>query len=429
MGNTMSIDPAHVRIYHNIIKIQNPRTRVQMIQTCLSGIEFVQSAKRAGLYSYLLEYVSSVQAGHHPKPLPGEGQSEQPAVQIIQPIRSQYTQDLPRAMAPPPQIQMQITTYKDKKDGPSWTQITQSKQQKALTYFASCLEVLEIQEEVELTEETLKKAYKRISKRAHPDKGGNEEHFAAITRAYEYLFDILRRMQGGRERAPGVVEAPQVLDGTRKEDAKAWQHVEPVRLNPKNLDMNAFNKMFESTHIPDPDADGYGDWLKDPSGSANTSRFNGKYNRDVFNSVFADEARKQGQDTVSNRNTALTLHPDQMALLPTMGVEIGRDRPETYTAAPNSKQQFTDLRAAYTTDSTFSGKVANVVVEERKLDTYRAQRESAPVPLTGQDMSMLQSSEMEMKRREEMRQRRKAEQDSMENRYFERMKQLVITNN
>jgi DNA mismatch repair protein MutH len=34
------------------------------------------------------------------------------------------------------------------------------------------------------------------------------------------------------------------------EEAKAFQHVEPVRLNPKNLNMDAFNKMFEQTRMP-----------------------------------------------------------------------------------------------------------------------------------------------------------------------------------
>lgn len=431
MGNQVSIeafDPAHVRIYTNILQIQNPQTRAQVIQTALAGSEYIQSAKRAGLYSYLLGYVSTVQSGNRPNALPGEGRPiQQQQVRVLQPMRSQLATEPPRSVGPPPQLQMQITSYKERKDGPAWQQVTHSKQQKAVNYFASCLEVLEISEEVALTEDILKKAYKKLSKTAHPDKGGTEEHFEAITRAYAYLMEILHRMQGGRERAPGVVEAPKIIDTSRKEEAKAWQHVEPVKLNPKNLDMNAFNKMFESTHIPDPDNDGYGDWLKSANAETNTPKFSGKFNRDVFNSVFDEEARKNA-DMKHMKNTALTLHPDAMAILPTMGVEIGRDRPETYTAAPNSKQQFTDLRSAYTTDNTFSGKVANVQVENRTFEGYRNQREQAPQALDHSDMAMLQSSEQEMRRREELRQRRKAERDVVENDYFQRMKQLVITN-
>ena len=239
------------------------------------------------------------------------------------------------------------------------------------------------------------------------------------------MTDILLRMRGGREHAPGVVEAPQVLNTSRKEAAQSFQHTEPIHLNPKNLDMNAFNKMFEGTHIPDPDTDGYGDWLKTEGGGSSAPKFSGKFNRDVFNSMFDSEAVKGGRG--EDKNSALMLHPDAMALLPTMGVEIGRDRPETYTAAPNSRQQYTDLRAAYTSESTFSGKVANVRVEDRKFETYRAQRESAPIPLSGEELSVLHGSETEMKYREDMRQRRAAERGIVEQNYFDRMKQLVIT--
>jgi hypothetical protein len=142
--------------------------------------------------------------------------------------------------------------------------------------------------------------------------------------------------------------------------------------------------------------------------------------------MFDDEARKKAAG-LEQRNNALMLHPDAMAMLPTMGVELGRDRPETFTAAPNSKQQFTDVRAAYTTDSTFSGQVANVRVEERKFETYRANRDSAPIPLSHHEREALHSSEKELQMREQMRQRRAAERGVMEQSYFERMKQLVIT--
>jgi hypothetical protein len=47
--------------------------------------------------------------------------------------------------------------------------------------------------------------------------------------------------------------------------------------------MNAFNKLFEQTHIPDPDSDGYGDWLKSADSKSTTGpKFSGQFNRDVF---------------------------------------------------------------------------------------------------------------------------------------------------
>ena len=458
MGNGTSIeafDPTHVRIYSNIIQIQDSATRAQMIQTCLAGVEYVQVAKRAGIYSYLLGYVSAVQSGNTPPRLPGEvyfsggggggaGASAGAGAGVVAPRSVQgmanpvvYPAATQREYARP---QMTLATRKEETQS-AYSHITQTPQQKMVSYFSSCLEVLGIAEEVTLTEETLKKAYKKIALRAHPDKGGSEEHFEAITRAYAYLTEILKRIQGGRDRGLQEVTAPSVLSSGRKEESKAWQHVEPVQLNPQKLDMNAFNTMFEQTHMPDPDSDGYGDWLKTEgtgiggAGGAgggagaggSKAKFKGEFNRDVFNKMFDKEAVRQG----ASRSTPTDImHPEAMALTmaPTMGLVLGRDRPDTYTAAPNSKHQYTDLQDAYVREATVSDKVSNVRVEERSFDTYRASREKGPAPMTHTEQARLHEAERQLQEREEGRQRRAAMQATAEQDYFERMKRLVITN-
>jgi curved DNA-binding protein CbpA len=400
-----------------------------MIKTCLNGMEYVQSAKRAGIYSYLLGYCAAVQNSAEPGLLPGENVAEvnTHTRQIVN-----RDVDMRNTINDPGALQQagQITSYREREEESGWRRVARTPNQKMVSYFSSCLEVLGIQEEVALTEETLKKAYKRAAISAHPDKGGSEEQFEAVTRAYAYLNEILRRVKGGREKE-GKVEAPAILNEGRKGDAEAWKHVEPVRLNPKNLDMNAFNRMFEQTHLPDPDTDGYGDWLKTAGGvTEDTPKFGGKFNRDIFNSMFDDKARVRAAAAAATEQpkSALIRHPNEMALslMPSMGVELGRDRPDNYTAAPNARQQFTDLRAAYTTDATFSGQVANVPVENRRIEVYRAQRESAPVPLGGAELAALRASEESLKAREDARQLRAAEQAIMESRYFDRMKQLVL---
>jgi hypothetical protein len=244
------------------------------------------------------------------------------------------------------------------------------------------------------------------------------------------LNEILLRVAGGRERGLKEVEAPTAIQAERQTESNKWQHIEPVRLNTKKLDMNAFNRMFEQTHIPDPDGDGYGDWLKTADSGTNgteTPKFSGKFNRDVFNNMFQENSKKSAAAASA---TAVMLHPSAMALAmaPQLGTEIGRGRPDSFTAAPNDKFKFTDLRDAYTKESTFSGQVADVRVEQRNLEQYRANRERAPDPYSVTEMEQLNISEAEVLRREELRQRRKAEQDVLENDYFQRMKQLVITN-
>lgn len=294
--------------------------------------------------------------------------------------------------------------------------------EKALNYFQKCLEVLGLEEEVALTEEALKKAYKRVALKAHPDKGGSEEEFEAITRAHAYLGEILLRVKGGRAKE-GKVEAPDALQDTRSSDSKQWQHVQPVRLNPQKLDMNAFNQMFEQTRVPDPEEDGYGDWLKGEEGVATGPTFGGKFNRDVFNRAFEEEAKKKaaGQQLAVRQPEALTLAPNH-------GVELGRGGGNSFTAAANASLKFTDLKNAYTNENMITNQVADVRIEARSFDQYSSSRKSAPTPLSNDEMAGVMAAEAAAAKREEQRRLRAAQEDSLGSQYFERMKQLVITN-
>jgi curved DNA-binding protein CbpA len=420
MGNAQAVqNTAHIRIYKELLKIQNPATRVEMIRTLLAGQEYLASARISGVYSHLLAYIARVDAGQRPAALPGE--MAMTAVQQPQQRQIQYQQSQTQIVnhAPPPPHLLPHSQQR-----PSAHIMKGRRNEKALNYFQKCLEVLGLTEEVALTEEALKKAYKRVALKAHPDKGGTEEEFEAITRAHAYLGEILLRIKGGRKKE-GVVEAPEALQDTRKEASKDWEMVEPVRLNPKKLDMNAFNQMFEQTRIPDPEEDGYGDWLKGADGPSAGPKFGGKFNRDVFNQAFEEEAAKRraqgGQVTVRQ--------PEALTLAPMSGVELGRGGGGNYTAAVGSSMKFTDLKNAYTSENMITNQVSDVRVEARSFDQYSSSRKQAPAPLSNQEMAGVMAAEAAAAKREEQRRLRAAQEDSLGAQYFERMKRLVITNN
>lgn len=401
MGNAQSHNPSHVRIYRDLLRIQNPQTRAEMIRTLMVAPEYVTSARAAGIYAHMLAYIARVQAGERPAALPGETAAE------TQAPRHQPTQ---------------ITNFAHTQLPPSSAVMKGKRNEKALNYFQSCLEVLGLEEEVALTEVTLKKAYKVAALRAHPDKGGSERDFEAVTRAHAYLGEILLRIKGGRTKE-GKVEAPEALKDTREGASKEWEMVQPVRLNPKKLDMNAFNQMFEQTRIPDPEEDGYGDWLKGSEATAGP-KFGGKFNRDVFNQAFEEEARARGRvgQELAHRQ------PEALTLAPNAGVELGRTGGGGFTAAANANLKFTDLRNAYTSDNMITNQVADVRVETRSFDQFSASRKQAPAPLTNQELAGVQAAEAAAAAREEQRRLRAAQEDSLGAQYFERMKRLVITN-
>lgn len=441
MGQIQSqIDPRHLGIYKKLLAIQNHQTRLQMIDTCFGDPSLVHSAKLAGVYGAILQYSAAIRHGGHPPSLPGEGQGQghvlsPPQIQNRTPLPPQQLSYHPQAFQTPNKSSQQIIpTVQSHNQRDPYQEVAKPKRsEKALGFFSACLKVLNIQDEVALTEDILKIAYKKAVIKAHPDKpGGSEAAFDAVTRAYAYLVDILRLVKGAQTKvgagANTTVPGLETLHERRQTAAKDWQMpVEPVKLNPKNLNMKVFNEMFEQTRIPDPDEDGYGDWLKggDDKGSnmKGAKAFSKDFNREVFNRMFEEEAR--GGRTGSS---ALTVYqPEELTLAVSMGVELGRDRPKDYTAAPNSKQQFTDLRAAYTTENTVSNQVQSVRVDSRDFNSYKAQREKTPDAYNTAEMAQLEAYQAQQKMREEQRRIRAAQEQVSARDYFERMKQLVIT--
>lgn len=407
MGNLHSVPEAHVRMYQNLLAIQSPGTRAQMIQTILSSPEHTASARTAGVYGHLLHYVQVVQAGGGGSVLPGE-----------------------KPKSSGSSLGSEFLTVSVSQSNTRQIQASQKGNDKAVNYFSACLRILELEEEVALTPDTLKAAYKKAVVRAHPDKGGSEKEFEAVTRAYAYLGEILRRIHGGRA-TEGKVEAPTVLSSGRSEEADKWKHVEPVALNPKNLNTKAFNDMFEKTRIPDPEEGGYGDWLKGSEPDAESGpKFGGKFNRDIFNQTFAEESKKRGQSQQQRQAPgALVAAPMELAAGFGYATELGRSAREDYTVTPfNAGLQFTDLKKAYTEYNTFSQDTANISVEARSLEDYRASREKAPGPLADTEMQALAAAEQAMTKAEDARKLRVAQEAIAEGSYFERMKRLVIKN-
>jgi curved DNA-binding protein CbpA len=379
-----------------------------MIQTLLSSPEHTESARAAGVYGHLLHYVQSVKEGRAPPALPGQGQGGGGGGGGGQQRGNPNSQ---------------ITVHRTE----GVTVTSQKGNEKAINYFSACLRILGLEEEVALTDSVLKAAYKKAALRSHPDKGGSEKEFEAVTKAFAYLGEILTRIRGGRA-VDGKVEAPTALASGREEAADKWK-IEPVQLNPSKLNVDAFNSMFEKTRIPDPEESGYGDWLKG-SDEAKSVNFSGKFNRDVFHKAFEDESSQRPMRAQGGN----ALVAQELSLARGMGyvTELGRTSRDDYTVAAvetGKGQSFTDLKKAYTEYNTFTHQTANVKVSSnRNLDQMATERKAAPAPLADSEMSALRDAEMAFARQEELRKRRVAEEAIAENSYFERMKRLVIRN-
>jgi len=424
MGNNMSlasgVPEPHMRIYRNLLQIQSPATRLQMLETLLAGQEYVRSIKQAGLYGPILSYIASVRRGD-PSFLPGEQASgHQQQIQTIRPIQQHHTGTATAGTGGGSSRKPENRLTTSTGDTNAHT--------KAISFFSQCLQIMGLEEEVALNEQSLKAAYKKASMRAHPDKGGSEEAFDAVTRAYAYLGEILRRVRGGRsdELVNITEESPARLAGTREQASEAWKMSEPVKLNAKNLNINLFNKVFEETRLPDPDGDGYGDWLKNPESQGSQNKFSGKFNRSVFNEAFESEIKNRAQQ--ANSRAITHRQPEALVMAPNLGIELGRERPDDFSGANLGGLKYTDLKKAYTTDSTFSHQVSDVHVSSRSFEAASSERKGKVAPLTAAELESISEGERFMQQRQAQQAERIAQEDRRTREHFQMLQKYVITN-
>jgi hypothetical protein len=402
----------HMMMYNKILQIKNPQTRINMLKTILSGPEFIHTAKQAGIYSGILQYIKAItydEPGMHI--LPGESAPT-----------NQY-----------PAITNKSSKSTTKESSNAITLMHNGKAQKAKDYFNWSLEILGLNDSDGLTVDSIKAAYKKSAAKAHPDRqGGSEKAFKDVTKAAAYLTDIISKITGRRPVTGSITTDSEVQQ--RKEDTDKWANFTPVTLDPKNLNMASFNAMFEKTRIPDPDEDGYGDWLKDANDMGN-GRLNSKgdyeinkqssdYNRDNFMRTFEDSLRSNN----SKNSHQLVLNPNAMALVAPIGTELGRDRPADYTAPFMSDVNYTDLRSAYTQNNTIMNHVANVRFEERSFDKYKSAYDAGPSALSKDELELIRQSDKDIEDRERQRQLRHAQQDRLQLENSERLRSLLILN-
>jgi curved DNA-binding protein CbpA len=417
MGNqgshpTIKIPNDHMAIYNKILQIKSPQTRINMLKTVLSGPEFIQTAKQMGIYAGILEYIRAItydEPGQHF--LPGEVKSAK--------SYSQCTNSFANIKQQHPSIIAQPSSKG------AITVLHNGKAQKAKDYFNWSLEILGLSDTDNLTLEIIKQSYKKAAAKAHPDRqGGSDKAFKDVTKASNYLIDIVSKITGRRPTDRAVTEEIKMEQVQRQEDADKWANFKPTKLDPKNLNIKAFNNIFEQVHIKDVDEDGYGDWLKSEGGSADIPAPTTGYNRDRFMQAFENNVR----NTSVSSQTQLVLNPNTMALVAPVGVELGRDRPAEYTAPFMSDVNYTDVRSAYTQHNTIMNHVANVKYEERSFDRYKSLYDAGPAKISAEEAELLRQSELEMEQKEKQRQLRHAQQERMQLENAERFRNLLISN-
>jgi len=314
---------------------------------------------------------------------------------------------------------------------------------RALDALNEAYSILDIDDSRPLTHEALRVAYKRAAVKAHPDKGGTPEAFDAVTKAFFYIQEVLEKLipKTATDGSDPRFTAPVTRESALKSRGITTQthtgpinslQIEdrgPISLNPKKLDMTVFNKLFEENRLPDPEKDdGYGSWLasQEPARGVSQQQMRGKYNADVFNKMFVEEAKKTG--TATNALSAYR-PPSEMTLAPGFGAELGGERPAQYTKPVAAGGiGYTDLKHAYGEGSTFSQEVATATLDGRPKNLEEAKREygTAPRNFSAEEAAAVAAFDKAKEVAELARQRRVAARDVDADSVHTRMKNRLM---
>lgn len=444
MGNFPS---NHIRIWNELSAIENDSVRVKMVDTLLNGPEYVVSMKKAGIYADLISWVATVRRGawgHFPK----------------------YA---------PPAAATSIGGKSASGGGNSGNSGSSGNNQlakvapskKAMDYLHEAYDILGLTDDQALSPDVLKMSYRRKAVLHHPDKGGDPEVFDAITKAYMYLTEVYNKlvpkgarmstdksvtmedavkyrndpsiqMEGGMsdgidlvvrdERMPTNKPPVRYRGGAADTDGKKLQEGPPVVLNPKKLDMNVFNQLFEQNRIPDPDADdGYGDWLKAQEEIAPPKKMRGKFSMSKFNELFeeaaAEQAARAGTELIKKEG------PDALVFNPGAHVLGGEKSAEYTTPVGSNGLAYTDLKAAYSGRATFAHEVRDVKVSSKTFEQAKAERGSDPGPASAEEAAALEKMKRRAEEAEQKRQLKYASQLTDYDNYAERMKSRMLISN
>jgi len=192
-------------------------------------------------------------------------------------------------------------------------------------------------------EAMLKKAYLKKAMKVHPDRGGSKDEFQKVSIAYTVLRKKLKEQ--------GEIHHHNELKSNAKSfiQSQPTQHIEAG----DNFDVKVFNKIYEENRIEDSYDEGYGSWMNETSSDVGKHKlFQGEFNKDMFNHEF----QKYKQEQKQKMGSQIVRYDEPETRISMRGqdsiVTLGQGKVSNFSGETGGGLNFTDYKAAFTTDST-----------------------------------------------------------------------------
>lgn len=264
--------------------------------------------------------------------------------------------------------------------------------------------------EPDCTIEDIKKSYKKLVIKFHPDKSGynSAEEYKTIQKAYALLISIKN------DELQYIQKQNQTMETKQNERNDLEQHIEQkvnYHFEPSsgpNFSNTKFNTMFEQNKFVDESDRGYNDWLKDDSNFSNQApKISSK---EKFNESFEQYIQQQS----ASKQIIEYIDPDTLISTSTNYGELGADVNDF-----TNHGKYTDLKKAYTDTTLHPGTVKNRG-EYNSLEQLKAAR-NGPLVLTDQEREYIERKKMQDEQLESSRRNKMREHDDLIEQHYARI--------
>jgi hypothetical protein len=269
----------------------------------------------------------------------------------------------------------------------------------------------------DLLHENIKKAYKKMALKYHPDRAGEkyQEVFQVITQSYIYLLNKCEQfnehdIKSSREVSHSIYE-----DNINEK-------VENIHISKDKFDLNQFNNIFEKYKLPDTFDEGYANLFKEDIDSSNKPNnlneknddeiFGKKFNNDIFNTHFSKlKNKKHSSDLVEYQE------PSAMESALNNNLQnLGLDKVTDFGAVNSNALSYTDYKRAHVDETLL------IDASKVKYKTYNS------IDQLESDRSNLSyTATPDEKKRYEYMERKKTEDDNYRTQQM-RMKDDLVSN-
>jgi hypothetical protein len=297
-------------------------------------------------------------------------------------------------------------------------------------------QILGLQPGTPYTEKEIKTAYRNLAMKHHPDKGGNEEIFKLLTKAY---LALIKENEGNNYVEKTFMD---LKSGVSQSTPPPHQSPQPNSMGgDDDFDVNKFNQFFETNRLDDVDFDnGYGDWKTTDTSEKPKQIFNQKFSNEVFNTVFNELTHTENsKNQQNNANQQIQIYEDPQPL--SVNNRLGYsnldyrktdDYSKEYDIQDGSSKNgiyFTDYKKAYTQTTLVNPNT----IQERKaykdVEDLSKARETQDFTMTEADRLLVEKKKQQVEAVEAERLMRLRSRDDQLTNHSARVSKLLYDTN